>query len=799
MTAIRSLPLAYDPEANGARCSECPCKGQRVVPPSYAMNPTQPQAILIGMEPGFEEERALVPFVGRSGKRLDAALVVHRLQRRNMHVSNASLCRPKRDEDRKKAFECCKPRLDNELKPFHPSIPIVTMGAPAFQSVYGKKLPISLARGFLWQVNGHDLLPTLHPAFVLRDPTQAPLLARDFRRFAERLQNGKLELPEAASYTIPRTAIALKKWLNTKAKGKPLIVDIETTEEPATKCEMICIGLGTLDLHCAVVPWGEWARPVLAKGFKDKTIITHNGFSFDAIVMERYGIPVPDEKLEDTLIAHHAFAAHMKQSLDFVASFYLDAAIPWKIIYGKRATSVGEKGAPKLSKLTQDELFQYNSYDLCYSAIVWEKMQPDLAKAKKVYEFDKNTAAFCRHMAVVGVKVDIKRKEELSKAIAAKEARLFEAMKKACGHDFTPTKTVDIRKILFQEFHAPVLERTPKKLLPATSKGVLQAFAVAKGKEYGSFCRDLLTWRACAKMRVTYLDNLPVDEDGRVHPGWRSFGTVGSRLSCKKPNLQNLKRFDGYSANPEPETQIRSIYVPEKGRVLVSFDMCQIEMRVAAYVSKDPNFIASCESKDLHTANARIVFGDIPELNDPKGAGKKFRDISKETGFAAIYCAQANTMYENLLAKGHNVKMKAVLAMYDALHKGFNVYFKFADENFEHVKREGWLLIGYLSGRKRWFNRNDVRISDTGNAPIQSTAGEIINERLPLILKRIPDRSRRLVAQVHDQGIFEPLEKDATLVENIIKEEMARPVKLLNGIEFVAPIDLKTGYRWSEL
>ena len=116
----------------------------------------------------------------------------------------------------------------------------------------------------------------------------------------------------------------------------------------------------------------------------------------------------------------------------------------------------------------------------------------------------------------------------------------------------------------------------------------------------------MIEWRACGKMRVTYLDNLPVDADGRVRPNWRSTGTVSGRFSCQRPNLQNLKRFDKRFRN-EPEQHIREIYIASKGNILMAFDLSQVEPRVAAYPSNDPVFIEGVESGDIHTTNAKRI------------------------------------------------------------------------------------------------------------------------------------------------------------------------------------------------
>jgi len=704
----------YDARAHGADCDHCPLNGLPVVPPSPPTACEVPDAIFIGQEPGIEEERQLRPFIGPSGRKVDKMLAKHGMKRERMYVTNAALCRPRQDEDRLQSMKCCAPRLRNELDAIPKSVPAVPMGVYAFASTWGRKIPITLGRGFVWEKDGREIYPTLHPAFVLRDHIQSPLFSRDFRRVAKRVSQGYLELDTPKSFEVPRTVEDLKRML---AKFGPRVsCDIETTEDPATRCTLLCIGLSDVKTTI-VIPWYPFFRHLLNQFFKTHLILGHNFFAFDSIVLERYGITAPMvdicvPKLEDTLIGHHVFASHMPQRLDHLVSVYLDMT-PWKIKYGKRASD--EKGKPKVPQ-NEEELFKYNAIDSFVTARVDQEMQADLAPWQSLYVHDKELAALCRDMQMNGVLVNQKLKDELSVAILEKEKRLFEEMKVINnGEDFAPTKTAHIRAILFDKFKAPVLERTMKGL-PSTNKKVLQAFAAAKDRPYGEFCKKLVTLRACSKMRVTYLDNLPIESDGRVRAGWRSFGTPTGRFACRKPNLTNLRRPE----NKEPEQRIREIYIAPTGHTLVGFDMSQVEPRCAAYVSGDPNMMAVFDDPhgDFHTSNARVLFPDEPSLADPKGAGKNFRTMAKSAGLAVNYLAGADKLFETIRAQGFSVRYPQVVAMLDRLHRAYKGHFERVDRDVEFVRKHGFIKLGYLSGRVRWL----------GHAPSPSDCANCLDE-----------------------------------------------------------------------
>ncbi len=796
-TQKRSLPLvvrpAYDPRSDGALCDECPCKNRPVVPPTPSANPTK--GIIVGQEPTYEDERQQILFVGPSGKKVSAVLNKHQLDRNDFHITSAALCRPKNEDEQLEAMRCCAPRLHNELEQFEKNIPIIPLGSFALKSVLNKKVPITLGRGFVWRVNDREIMPTLHPNFVMRDSLQSTLFERDFRRIALRIQQGSITLDAPPHYDVPRTVFELNRMLNNL--GKVVSCDIETTEEGPTVAKMLCVGFSD-GIRTVVVPWNSSYKYALNRFFKKRKAIFHNGFAFDTIVLEKHGVIVPD--VEDTLIAHHIFASHFPQRLDHLVSMYCDAE-PWKIQFGKRVSD--EKGRPKVP---QDEasLFKYNALDCWLTILVWLRMQSDLNVWKGLYEADKDLARVCREMQMNGVQVDIARKDELSAAIVVKEARLLQEMKVLSGReDLVPSKTAQIRQILFEQFKAPILDRTPKGL-PSTGKQTLNKFAeVRRQHTYGEFAAKLIEWRGCLKMRVTYLDNLEIEADGRVHCSWRSFGTPTGRLAARKPNLQNLKRQDKRYKN-EPEQNIRSIYIPKPGHVFVGFDMSQVEMRIAAYLSNDPQFIANVESGDMHTMNARLIFGNVPELMDlneaKNGLGKSKRDISKNVGFAVNYLATADTVYETLHSQGfHDVRYPTCVDMLNKLQKAFAQYYRFVEENVEKVRKTGYLQVGFMSGRIRWIG-HAPEPSKVANGPIQGGAADCMNNILIRLWKRFKKEFGtvvKIVAQIHDAVLTECPPELADRVETIIKEETSRPVRI--GVHTkVLPIDLKRGTRWSE-
>jgi uracil-DNA glycosylase family 4 len=797
-----SLPIRpksdYDPRAHGALCDECPCRGRVVVPPTpVAPHVGPPAGVIVGMAPGWEEQRQRKSFVGISGKKLDRALEKNGLKRDVFHITNASLCMPEKEEQFSQAYKCCKPRLENELQQLPKATPVITLGAPAFASSFGRKMPITQARGFVWtHKDGRVFLPTVHPAYVLRDAVQSPLWNIDWNRIARYIR-GDLTTVEPPSWIVPKTVSELLKALVPFKNAKWVSCDIETTKDTATRCELLCVGISD-GKHTVVVPWEKAFKPYLANFFKGRTVVGHNFILFDSIVHERYEIPVG--RIEDTIIAHHAYASHFRQGMDHVASVYLDVP-PWKVQYGLRGTD--EKGQPK-SNLSNEELYKYNAYDAYIQAHMFVKMQKDIAANRALYEHDLEVADACREMTMLGVWVDEPRRKEIAQALHAKIDRLFARMKETCGHDFSPTKTVDLRKIFFEEFGARVIERTPKKGEPSTGKNTLQAFALELDKPYGRFAADLIQWRLCCKVLKTHVEGLPIEEDGRVHAGWKSFATPTGRVGVRKPNLNNMKREDKRFKG-EPEYRIREIYAAPPGTQFVGFDFSQIEPHMSAYLSGDPAFIEAVGTGDIHTAIARIIFGENePKLKDSKTAkteGGFMRQIAKSCGLAVNYLAGEETLFETLRKDGFNVKFSQVVTMLSVLKRKFKGYFDFVDRNIAFCRKHGYIIAGFATGRKRWLG-HAPEPQKIGNTPCQGGAADVMNFRMIEMRKHFNKKHGRgvvkMVMQVYDSIIFEVPDALVESVKEDIKMILGTPW-VINGRSVKLPFELKSGVRLSEV
>lgn len=497
-------------------------------------------------------------------------------------------------------------------------------------------------------------------------------------------------------------------------------------------------------------------------------------------------------KWHDTLIAHHAYASHLPQRLDHVVSEYCDAA-PWKLVHGKRGgLDTNPKRLPK--DMSAEELCLYNAIDSRLTALCWQRMQPDLEPERSVYEHDRDLASICRDMQWEGIGIDRVRQAELSALASRRRAALKGIMRGIIAEPrFQPGKLDEVRRVLFKKLRGTYTTFTPGGM-PSTANATLEAL---KGNDtrLARFADALLKWRLVGKIKSTYIDWVEVNPNTqRMHYVWKVHGTVSGRLSCR---FQSVPRWD----KRDVSARVREMYVPRKGNVFVYFDVSQAEMRLAAYLSADPAFIAAC-GKDVHEGNARAVFPeaaakgwfDGANLKDPS-MGKPYRDIAKNLGFAIAYGAEAEKVFITLRSKGFDVTFRAVELILARLRSAYAVYYRYVETNLAAVRKCGYMRTPIL-GRIRWMGWFP-KPTEVSNFPVQSALADVMNARMIELRKRLP-REAALTAQVHDSCIYDVPKRLAGVVEREIKALWAEPVNLPGGA-LVLPIDMKRGERVSEL
>ena len=629
-------------------------------------------------------------------------------------------------------------------------------------------------------LSGRTVFATVHPAFITRGADQwTPVLRLDFGRAVEWAKNGPYALEDEEPFI--ETSSAKKAARLLAEMGPHVSLDIETNGRNPLLADITCIGVSDstapgVGRDVVLSPWHKKLVPVLNAAIAKRTVIGHNLIAFDDIACTRHGVFI--EAREDTLIAHHAYAGHLPRSLAHVGSVYCKIG-PWKAKFKE-----GEKGLASMS-IASEELSKYNAADVRIDLRAWVRMQPDLKPELHVYKNDMRIARMCAEMQTAGIAIDDARRLEVAKMLRRKARRLLAAMRELLRRKgFDPAKPVHIRKALYTQLRIPInKDMLTKTGLPSTSKALLEAYADFNTRA-GRFCQMIMDWRGANDTVSEYLDGEKFRETiiaGRVHSEWRSYGTEVGRPATHAPNILNMPRvvLDERVAMRlknaktkeakdtiltrlgrrayDPSTRVREIYVAGPGKVFVYFDLSQSQMRQAAHLSGDPNFVETCKG-DVHTGNARLLFPEVDAAmqKDPswiKGEGKVFRDIMKNVGFAILFLAEEDKVFLTLHAAGFtHVTMDQVRSMLAMIRTKYRVYAAYVQQNYLRCCRDGYLRSPYM-GRIRRMGHYP-KPTTVANFPIIAGEADIMMMRLIEIEDARP-RSSPIVMWAYDAAIYE--------------------------------------------
>jgi DNA polymerase-1 len=277
---------------------------------------------------------------------------------------------------------------------------------------------------------------------------------------------------------------------------------------------------------------------------------------------------------------------------------------------------------------------------------------------------------------------------------------------------------------------------------------------------------------------------------GRIHTSYAQAVAVTGRLSSTNPNLQNIP------IRSERGREVRKAFIPRsEGRILVSADYSQIELRVVAAISGDPNMCeAFKQGKDIHTATAAKVYG-IEEA----AVTKEQRYKAKSVNFGIIYGQGAFGLAENL-----GISRTEAKEIIDNYKKEFPNIQQYMDQQINKAKEQGF--VETLMGRKRWLRDiNSSNFTVRGfaernaiNSPIQGSAADMIKLAMIKIHQEMKKKhwASKMILQVHDELVFDAVESELPALKELILSCMTTAMELPNGVPVEAEIG--QGKNWLE-
>jgi len=394
-------------------------------------------------------------------------------------------------------------------------------------------------------------------------------------------------------------------------------------------------------------------------------------------------------------------------------------------------------------------------------------------------------------MERTGIMVDAEALANLSREFDETIHRVQEAVYAEAGEEFNIGSTKQLQAILFEKMGLKASKKT--KTGYSTDSAVLEQLAgdlATQGQE-SNIVQGILDYRELTKLKATYTDALlslrdPVD--GRVHTTFNQTVAATGRLSSSEPNLQNIPIRTAIGR------QIRRCFVPAPGCVLLSADYSQIELRVLAHITGDPELLrAFREDEDIHAITASRIFSVPLEEVTPSQ-----RRDAKTVNFAVLYGQSDFGLSAQL--KIPRKEAKEYIEAYFARFPSVRAYI---EATLREARETGYVRT--LMGRRRpvpEVNDRNHSVRSFGeraavNSPIQGTAADII--KLAMIQLRdqlrLMDDPATLLLQVHDELVLElPPENLEPVAETVRKGmENAYPMNVR------LKVDAKHGCNWQDM
>ena len=383
-----------------------------------------------------------------------------------------------------------------------------------------------------------------------------------------------------------------------------------------------------------------------------------------------------------------------------------------------------------------------------------------------------------------GIEIDIQYFKNYSMELEKELLKVEKAIYEEAGEVFNINSPKQLGDILFVKMNLPSGKKT--KTGYSTDVMVLEDL-----ESYGyNIARLLLEYRKLNKLKTTYVDTLPllVDKNSRIHTSFNQIGTATGRLSSSEPNLQNIpvKTDDGI--------KIREGFVAGEGKVLMSIDYSQVELRVLTSMSKDENLIeAYKEEKDLHDLTARRIFS----LADSETVSREQRTIAKIINFSIIY---GKTAFG--LAKELKIPVKDASEYIKKYFEQYPRVTSFEREVIEFGEEHGYVKT--LFGRKRYISGIDSKNKTIKsqaermavNTVIQGTAAEVLKKVMVKVYEVLKDKEDiALLLQVHDELIFEVEKSSVEKYSEILADIMKNTVQLE---DVKLNININIGKNWAE-
>ena len=453
-----------------------------------------------------------------------------------------------------------------------------------------------------------------------------------------------------------------------------------------------------------------------------------------------------------------------------------------------RAAQVGELPLESDRSVGEGSEVTWAAAEAACTAAIRPALERHLAEAQGLEllrDLEIPVSRVLAEMEEIGVRLDAGQLEALAAELSVQVQGLEEEMFRLAGREFLPGSPVQLARLLYDELGLQSSRRT--KTGRSTDAQALEAL-----REQHPIVPLILEWRQVTKLKSTYVDALPqlVDpDDGRIHTSFNQAVAATGRLSSSDPNLQNIP------IRSELGRRIRAAFVPgDPAWRLVSADYSQIELRVLAHLSGDPQLLAAFQrGDDVHADTAAQVFSV-----DRAAVTPDQRRMAKVVNFGILYGLSSFG-----LARDLGIPAGVAEEFIQRYFQTFSGVRGYLDSVRQEARSQGY--VSTLLGRRRYLtdihsNNRQVREASERmaiNMPIQGSAADLMKlgmVRTAQVLRR-SGLSARMLLQVHDELVFEAPAEEVAEVGRLARDGMG------GAFELKVPlvVDLKAGANWRDL
>lgn len=505
---------------------------------------------------------------------------------------------------------------------------------------------------------------------------------------------------------------------------------------------------------------------------------------YDILLLARYQVGVKGP-IFDTMLAHYLIDPDTRHGMDVLAENYLNYK-PLSI-----TELIGSKGKKQgnMRDVELEIIKEYAAEDADITLQLKEIFKPLLEETNTLNlanEVEFPLVYVLSEIERNGVRIDTDALQQFSQNLEIDIRQLEETIYEKAGVNFNIASPKQLGEVLFDKLKLDPKAKKTKTGQYKTGEDVLLALAYKS-----DIVQDILSFRQLQKLKSTYVDALPglINPDtGLIHTSYNQAVAATGRLSSTNPNLQNIP------IRTERGREVRKAFIPRhENNVILSADYSQIELRLIAELSKDPNMMEAFTSgHDIHRATAARVYGlELEEVTSDQ------RRNAKAVNFGIIYGQSAFGLSQSLA-----IPRKEAAEIIDQYFSQYAGIKKYMSEVLDFAKENGYVET-ILKRRRYLRDINSANMTVRGfaernaiNAPIQGSAADLIKIAMLGIQKEITKQglSGKMIMQVHDELVFDVPENEVEIFKEIIQTKMTTAIKT----EIPLVVEIGQGKNWLE-